>query len=821
MAKVSSKINKIKTTSVVKNPVAKEAKELKKSAEVVLTYANEAKTKITRITKEINLNNKQIEDIQAGKYSKTNQIKDIDARIEVAKKSKITKGIKKLTRKEEQAYKGYLNTLNSPMEVTNFKAKLGYNDETKNPIYADYKKSFESLKNLRNQLKKEGYGSGSNNKLKYYPNKITQVKEEIGKYKEYVNKHLTSELKKYLNNDISIYEKQMTDIASNSENLKNEQNTIENDIQKIDTQINKIANNTIDIQIKLNELNEKKANAWDKKIPLAEERSRFLNRDDSEEFTDDNIYDNTRTAKQRMLVFKTHGKGGFVRELNHLIYQDIINFLSKTFGGDIPNLFVAYARSHKLYYDHKTKRLEYYDKEGNGWGLFENETFYMDYEVAHPNGPILGKPLTSHQIIQMAEDGRNGYTILAGQHTTHDKIAIPASRLITTGGGTFGGHKFEGAMFKDEMYVKPVRNKGYFGIGLRTFVSNTVKKYQDSANRELSKIRKEIKKQDDIIKKCNAEIKELNAVEKIRENNTKIKHLQLNKKKLENKLEIVIKNIENNDTKLNNTRMAYRIDKKLRKIQEKLRAKHKYETFLKNYDKKREELDKLEKHTEELKRKAINDYIESNRKSILEKKQKEKEEILKSKTYQRFKKFYADNDKKNKEIMNRNQELKNKKISELENLKTLIEQSYDKDSRVKILMNRNDKLLHEKETIRKEFKLKKDDYFKKMEKLKNKLILLQETKKTAKKQTVNKGIKKIKEEAKKVVDKEVEQIIEKKLNITIIRKWIDDIFKSRKISYKKQKYEVEMRLNKYLELGKINKKQYNLAMKYLNNIMER
>ena len=805
MAKIISTVKKVKTSLVVSNPVAKEALETKTLAEDVLKSNEEAEARIKKINKDIKLNNKYINNIQEGKYTRKQQIADIDVRIDVTKRSNMLEGTKYLTKKEEQTYRGMVNRLDADMNISYSAARKDWTNEKKNPLYTDYKKAADELKKARSDIKKKGLtGRGVYKKAENYPSKIKKISEEVGEYKQEVDK-LPPELKKLLGSDVSIYEHQIRELSDKIKDSKYEQSVIKDEIRKYNHKIDNIEEKNTEIDEKILILKAKKAKAYEERIPLAVKRSEYMPKTTIE-------YDENGNEIQPT------GKSDKVTELNHNIYEDVMNLYSSLWSGDdVPPIFKAYARSHKLYYDSKTKELEYYDKNGNGWGLFENEIFYMDYEVSHPNGPIIGKQLSSYGIIEMADKGRKPYTIVAGKHTIHNFIAIPGNELIKLGRGAMNGGEFEGGLISGSMDVpRGRRGEGYFAIGLRKFVSKTIRKYKNIANKELKSIRKQINKLDKIIKNCNQEIKSINVNELKRTNNNAKKHCELEINKLNKKYELIEKTIEKDKAKLKKVRETNRLDAKMRKIQKLLSNKRKYESWLGNYKEQQEYLNELESKAEKLRIEAKEKYIERRKKELYEERKQGKEEILNSKLYQKYKKFHEDNDEKNQEIIARNQEIRDKKIAELENLKSSIEHSSSKNERVDILNNQNSKLIHEKEEIKKQFNIKKDELDKAMSSLKTKLPKVKEVKKQAKKAVVKKGVEEVKKKVQKDVDKKVEDIVENKLNISVLRKWIDNVFDTTKKGYKKQKSEIEVTLKKYYDAKKINKSQYEKAMEYIN-----
>lgn len=767
MAKVISKTKSKKVSSVVKNPVAKDASDVKKSAEELIKLDDDAKKRIKEINEEIKNNDKVIKSIEESRLTQKQQLENINNQLQAAYKIDINAGTKQLSEKQEKEYRSFQYKLkHAHDEVTDTQAQYGYTDKNKNPLYAKYEESKKELDIVKKSLKERGFaGSGIYKKVEKYPNKIIQIENEIGEYKQQINK-IPPELRKLLGSGIDIYEKQVRGLSEKINNYQQQKDKLTKEQNILSNKQQKAESDNLNIIEELNNLNIEKSKAWDKKIPLAEERSRFLNRDDventEERFTNINIYDNARTVNERIVAFKTYGKGGFVRELNHLIYQDIINFLSKAVKGDIEPLFIAYARSHKLYYDNKTKKLEYYDKEGNGWGLFEDQSFRMDYEVAYSNGPILGSILTSHQIIQMAEVGRKGYIILAGKHTIHNKIAVPGAELRAKNGGTFGGGEFEGAIYTDEMYVKPMKHKGYFGIGLRTFVSKTIQKYQKAANEELEKIRKEIEKQDKIIKACNNKIKELN-IENITKTNTNIiKNCKRKSARIDKELNTIEISMFELQKKLDDLKEANRIDTVMnQKINEKLREKRKYQQWLGNYQEQMDYINKLEEKTETLRIEAKEKYMESNRKKLIEERKKALETIPNNKKYQKYKKFHEENDEKNEEIKRRNIEEKEKKIQDLTTMRSVIDQSPQKTDRVKALKKRNLELREEKRLLKQGVQVKKEEVSKKAKNLEKKLPEVKIIKTEAKKEAVETAVEEVKEEVNTKIKEEVDELDER------------------------------------------------------------
>ena len=823
MARVVKKTNSKtkKVSSVVKNPVAKDATDVKKSAEELIKLDDEAKKKIEEINKELKTNENIIKSIKESKLTQKEQLKNINNQLQEAYKIDVNAGLVTLTEKQEKEYRGFVYKLNHAHdEVTDTQAQYGYTDKDKNPLYVKYTESKKELDEAKASLKEKGFsGSGVYKKVKHYPNKIVQLENEIGEYKKEIEK-IPPELRKLLGSDTSIYEKQVRGLSAKLNTYQQQKDKLEKEQKETNDKREKAENNNIDIRNRVNTLELEKLEAQERKKPLNEEKAGWLAKKtielDEEDYIETTIYRGDVLIEHSVQTTKIVGDSSQIKERNWEIYKDIFNFIKKSCGGfTIPRIFMTYANSHKLYYDKKTKHIEYYDKEGDGWGLFENQKFCMDYEVEYPKGPrkIMNYMLSSHGIIEMAERGRSAYVAHVGKHSASKKISIPGAELVKNSKTYDETGKFVGRSFTDDVEIE-ASTEGYFGIGLRSFVKETIAKYRNEANSILDNLRKDIDKENKIIIRCNKELKSINLENTIKNNTNIITSCKRKSTRISKELLMIDKSMEDLQKKLDDLNEANRIDtEKTKKINEKLREKRKYQQWLGNYKEQMDYIAELEEKTERLRVEAKEKYMEMNRKKLTAERKKALETIPKNKKYQKYKKFHEEHDEQNAEIKRKNIEERTKTINTLERLRADIDQSPQREDRIKALEKRNAELREEKRRLKQGVQVKKEEVFEKAENLEKKLPEVKVIKTEAKKEAVETAVEEVKEEVQTEVDEEINELDKKADEIIEIIKDLENNIKTAKNVVAKKILENRLR-NKNAELDKIMNQITEHAYKY-------
>lgn len=822
MARVISKTKSKKVSSVVKNPVAKDASEVKKSAEELIKLDDAAKKRIKEINEEIKNNDKLIKSIEESRLTQKQQLENINNQLQAAYKIDINAGIKQLSKNQEKEYRNFQYKLkHAHDEVTDTQAQYGYTDKNKNPLYAKYEESKKELDDAKKALKEKGFaGSGIYKKVEKYPNKIIQIENEIGEYKQQINK-ISPELRKLLGSSVDIYEKQVRGLSAKINSYQQQKDKLTKEQNLLFQKQQKAENDNIDIRNRVNELEREKLEAQERKKPLNKEKSGWLSKKtielDEEDYIETTIYRGDVLIEHTIQTNKIVGDSHQIKELNFEIYKDIFNFIKKSCGGfTIPRIFMAYANSHKLYYDKKTRCVEYYDKEGDGWGLFENQKFCMDYEVEYPKGPrkIMNYMLSSHGIIEMAERGRSAYVAHAGRHSASKKISIPGAELVKNSKTYDETGKFVGAVYPDDVEIE-ASTEGYFGIGLRTFVRETIEKYRNEANSILDNLRKDIDKENKIIIQCNKELKSIN-LENITKTNTNIiKNCKRKSTRIDKELNTIETSMSELQKKLDDLEEANRIDTVMnKKINDKLREKRKYQQWLGNYQEQMEYIDKLEEKTETLRIEAKEKYMESNRKKLIEERKKALETIPNNKKYQKYKKFHEENDAENEEIKRRNIEEKEKKIQDLTAMRSVIDQSPQKADRVNALKKRNLELREEKRLLKEGVQVKKEEVSKKAENLEKKLPEVKIIKTEAKKEAVETGVEEVKEEVEEVYEYTLLELEDKLKELKLRIEDTERMINNTKVE--RMKSVMITRLNKqrdeYEDINRKIKKMFNQIM---------
>lgn len=784
---ISTSDNKPKKTTVKRVSTRKSVSPVsKKKVTVTKTVKNESVTVINKVHDDIKMANEYHKQMDSRVTRIKEDIDIIDKRIKsIAPNGKETKRLNKEIKNAQDELKklenvnpnaGVVNTFKTTDEYNDYKEannKLGRLKQRmsgnfgrsylgKSPLEKDfdtsdiyYKMTASVSKYEAEIFEKENsgfYGRGLYKRKNSIQKKITKLSDSI-------REKMTPDVKKLLklrDKNPEVIEGQVLDVNNRIKSVKSQIKEHTRTIKELDSEMKKLDDHRVDVMTKTESLEDERVKIQLKKNEWIEKQLNFISKET--EIKVDNSFLETAMnpdgimIKQKKRTTVVSGNNSKISDENAKIRDELFNWLDESCPKQW-KLYRAYMCSHRLYYDKKSDRIKYDDKNGNYWGTFENEELEIKYDVDYPkNGNPVVYKMSSYGVITMADEGRNAFTAHAGTNTTHDMIVlnhVPSTYKDRKSGKTI--HR-DFTIVHGNVVVMPIeKNNGLFCIGIKDFVKKTIRKHKTNLNAQYGVIRKKIEKYNEELKRIDDELKGIVKTDYDKYNRLENGKIGKLKRKIAYQRGVI--------TKLQSELSGLRKERKnlalTAGIIDMESEKQQLEENLSLYTDTRDDIKKLKKKISEEKSTALNKYKEQRKNEIIQKATSEYEYIINSERYKTLKKKYDDSVKEfNTKILENSNKFKNAK-TKLENY--ILECSNELLS----FDNETESLKAKKKILQQELKDIKKNYIKMVTNIANQQKDLEKAIKktnTAKK----KAIKEASEEAVKITEVAVTKEVKEK-----------------------------------------------------------
>lgn len=816
-----SPVSKKKVTVIktVKNESVNVINKVHEDIKAANEYREQMDSRVTRIKEDIDIIDKRIKSIASnGKETKrlNKEIKNAQDELKKLENINPNAGVVN-TFKTTDEYKSYkamnreLAALKKDMQG-NFRNEYLEKDYENSDVKSESGQKIQSYAEEINQINKSGlYGRGIYKKQDNLKKKITNISDSI-------RAKMTPEVKKLLklrDKNPEVIEGQVLDVNNRIKSVKSQIKEHTRTIKELDSEMKKLDDHRVDVMTKTEQLEEERVKIQLKKNEWIKKQLNFISKETEikvdESFLETAMNPDGIMIKQKKRTTVVSGNNSKISDENAKIRDELFNWLDESCPKQW-KLYRAYMRSHHLYYDKKTDRIEYDDKSGDYWGTFENKELEISYDVKYPKSEqsVVYK-LSSYGVITMADEGRNGFTANAGTNTTHDMIVlndVPSSYKDRKTGKTI--HR-DFTIVHGNVVVMPIeKNNGLFCIGIKDFVKKTIRKHKNNLNAQYGVIRKKLEKYNDELKRIDEELKGIVKTDYDKYNRLENGKIGKLKRKIAYQRGVI--------TKLQSELSGLRKERKnlalTAGIVDMESEKQQLEENLSLYTDTRDRIKTLKKKIDEEKSASLKKYKEERRKELVQKATERYNQMINGEYYNNLKKKYEDSVKEfNTKILENGRNLKNKQ-TKLEN--HILECSNE----LRSFDNESETLKARKKILQQELKDIKKNYIKMATNIANQQKDLEKSIKktnTAKK----KAIKEASEEAVKItnvaVTKEVKEkksiIIEKvKSGFNVLKEYANNTFENVKEFNKN----VFNEINSFI--GEFNKKRKQETKKVTDSL---
>lgn len=671
---VSKKEVTVKKT--VKNESANVINKVHEDIKAANEYREQMDSRVTRIKEDIDIIDKRIKSISPnGKETKrlNKEIKSAQDELKKLENVNPNAGVVN-TFKTTQDYNNYKETNRRLTTLKNQMAgKLGKNefgvDKTEvgyenSKIYLESKAKTDAMEKSIEERQKSGfYGRGVYKKQENIKKKIANISDSI-------REKMTPDVKKLLELsgiNPAVIEGRVLDVNNRIKGVKSKIKEHTRTIKELDSKMKNIDEHRVYVMTRTESIEDERVKIQLKKNEWIEKQLNFISKE-TEIKVDNNFLETAMNPdgimiKQKKSTTVVSGNNSKISEENAKIRHELFNWLDES----CPNqwkLYRAYMRSHHLYYDKKTDRIEYDDKSGEYWGTFENKELEISYDVDYPkNGNPVVYKMSSYGVITMADEGRNAFTAHAGTNTTHDMIVLNGvPSTYTNKNGETITRDF--TIVHGNVVTMPIeKNNGLFCIGIKDFVKKTIRNHKKNLNAQYGVIRKKIEQYNEELKRIDDELKSIVKTDYVKYNRLETGKISKLKRKIAYQRGAI--------TKLQNELSSLRKERKnlalTAGIVDMESEKQQLEENLSLYTDTRDAIKKLRKEITEEKSSALKKYKEEHRKELIQKASIEYDNIINGEYYNTLKKKYEDSvNKFNSKVRENTQKFKNMK-TKLEN----------------------------------------------------------------------------------------------------------------------------------------------------------
>ena len=666
---VSKKEVTVKKT--VKNESASVINKVHEDIKVANEYREQMDSRVTRIKEDINIIDKRIKSIAPnGKETKrlNKEIKSTQDELKKLEDVNPNAGVVNTfkTTKDYTDYKEtnkYLGKLKKKMEG-NFKRNMYGEDPlekgfTDSKIYSEMTVRVNRYESEIEEKKKSGfYGKGLYKKQENIKKKITKISDSI-------REKMTPDVKKLLELrgiNPEVIEGKVLDVNNRIKGVKSQIKEHSRVEKKLDSEMKKLDDHKVDVMTKTETLEKERVKIQKEKNKWVEKQLDFISKSTEikvdEQFITGAMNPDAIILEQRKRTMIAYGNNSKISEENKKIRNELFNWLDESCPKQW-KLYRAYMRSHRLYYNKKTDRIEYDDKNGNYWGTFENEELEIKYDVDYPkNGNPVVYKMSSYGVITMADEGRNAFTAHGGANTTHDMIVlngIPSSYKNKDGETVTRDF----TIVHGNVVVMPIEeNNGLFCIGIKDFVKKTIRKHKTNLNAQYGVIRKKIEKYNEELKRIDDELKGIVKTDYDKYNRLENGKISKLKRKIAYQRGVI--------TKLQSELSGLRKERKnlalTAGIVDMESEKQQLEENLSLYTDTRDEIKKLKKKITEEKSSALKKYKEQQREKKVSEATDEFNRIVNGERYNTLKQKYENSvNEFNAKILENSQKFKNTK----------------------------------------------------------------------------------------------------------------------------------------------------------------
>lgn len=766
---VSKKEVTVKKT--VKNESATVINKVHEDIKAANEYREQMDSRVTRIKEDIDIIDKRIKSITPkGKETKrlNKEIKSAQDELKKLENANPNAGVVN-TFKTTQDYKAYKETNRRLATLKNQMAgKIGKNefgvDKTEvgyenSKIYLKSKAKTDAMEKSIEERQKNGlYGRGVYKKQENIKKKITKISDSI-------REKMTPEVKKLLkmrDQNPEVIEGKVLDVNNRIKSVKSQIKEHTRTIKELDSEMKNLDEHRVDVMTKTESLEDERVKIQLKKNEWIEKQLNFISKET--EIKVDNSFLETAMnpdgimIKQKKRTTVVSGNNSKISEENAKIRHELFNWLDESCPKQW-KLYRAYMRSHHLYYDKKTDRIEYDDKNGNYWGTFENEELEITYDVDYPkNGNPVVYKMSSYGVITMADEGRNAFTAHAGTNTTHDMIVlngVPSSYVNKD--GELITRDF--TIVHGNVVVMPIEeNNGLFCIGIKDFVKKTIRKHKTNLNAQYGVIRKKIEKYNEELKRIDDELKGIVKTDYDKYNRLENGKITKLKRKIAYQRGVI--------TKLQSELSGLRKERKnlalTAGIVDMESEKQQLEENLSLYTDTRDEIKKLKKKIIEEKSSALKKYKEKHRKELIQKASIEYDKIINGEYYNTLKKKYEDSvNEFNSKIRENNQKFKNTKTKLEDYIFECQNELLSFNNETETLKAKKTQLQDELQNIKKNYMTMAKNIASQQKDLDIALKKTKTSKKNAIKEATEEGVKIIKESVTKETKEQKKTFVEK------------------------------------------------------------
>ena len=637
---VSKKEVTVKKT--VKNESANVINKVHEDIKAANEYREQMDSRVTRIKEDIDIIDKRIKSISPnGKETKrlNKEIKNAQDELKKLENVNPNAGIVN-TFKTTQDYNNYketnrrLTTLKNQMagkigknEFGVDKAEVGYENSK---IYLESKAKTDAMEKSIEERQKSGfYGRGVYKKQENIKKKIANISDSI-------REKMTPDVKKLLELsgiNPAVIEGRVLDVNNRIKGVKSKIKEHTRTIKELDSKMKSLDEHRVSVMTKTESIEDERVKIQLKKNEWIEKQLNFISKE-TEIKVDNNFLETAMNPdgimiKQKKSTTVVSGNNSKISEENAKIRHELFNWLDES----CPNqwkLYRAYMRSHHLYYDKKTDRIEYDDKSGEYWGTFENKELEISYDVDYPkNGNPVVYKMSSYGVITMADEGRNAFTAHAGTNTTHDMIVLNGvPSTYTNKNGETITRDF--TIVHGNVVTMPIeKNNGLFCIGIKDFVKKTIRKHKTNLNAQYGVIRKKIEQYNEELKRIDDELKSIVKTDYVKYNRLETGKISKLKRKIAYQRGAI--------TKLQNELSSLRKERKnlalTAGIVDMESEKQQLEENLSLYTDTRDEIKKLRKEITEEKSSALKKYKEEHSKELIQKASIEYDKIINDEYY--------------------------------------------------------------------------------------------------------------------------------------------------------------------------------------------
>lgn len=667
---VSKKEVTVKKT--VKNESANVINKVHEDIKAANEYREQMDSRVTRIKEDIDIIDKRIKSIAPnGKETKrlNKEIKNAQDELKKLENVNPNAGVVN-TFKNTEEYKSY-NAMNRELAALkkdmqgNFRNEYLEKDYENSDAKNEYGRKIQSYVEEINQINKSGfYGRGIYKKQDNLKKKITNISDSI-------REKMTPDVKKLLELrgiNPEVIEGRVLDVNNRIKSVKSQIKEHTRTIKELDSEMKKLDDHRVDVMTKTEQLEEERVKIQLKKNEWIEKQLNFISKETEikvdESFLETAMNPDGIMIKQKKRTTVVSGNNSKISDENAKIRHELFNWLDESCPKQW-KIHRAYMCSHRLYYDKKSDRIKYDDKNGNYWGTFENQELEMSYDVEKParGNPVVYK-LSSYGLITMADEGRNAFTAHGGANTTHDMIVlhdVPSSYRDSKTGEII---KRDFTIVHGNVIVMPVEeNNGLFCIGIKDFVKKTIRNHLRNLNAQYGVIRKKIEKYNEELKRIDDELKGIVKTDYDKYNRLENGKIGKLKRKIAYQRGVITK-LQSELSGLRKERKNLAISAGIVDMES---EKQQLEENLSLYTDTRDRIKTLKKKIDEEKSVSLKKYKEERRKELIQIATDRYNKMINGEYYNNLKKKYEDSVKEfNTKILENGRNLKNKQ-AKLEN----------------------------------------------------------------------------------------------------------------------------------------------------------